>query len=464
MIQFHRTAPFLACTAFLTVATVTGVGCQNKDVTHFTAVAKELPKEKERAARLGVPLDPRDFIADEPPREDNISYQLREASRRLAEPRLRAVISEVLAPDSGKRPVAAQYRSLAPLNSSLDAAVTALERPNVRRAKSDVAELSDFRRSSREMQLAKLLALRGHLRAKRGDAAGSLRDFAAVLRLAELTATEPGSMPVAMTLYLITVAVRSIEVSLPAQARNETYLAQLRASLAPVAKVPDLRRALQGDSAIQFATLLRLSEEEAREPVVQPPSDDDSGNPDQYLPPEDAARVKRDRQRLYAIPPAIRNDAILARELQYANTIAELAAEKSDPVQLHEALAAAIQRLDLKNDLTYFVLREVPTEPEVALEPLQTSIARIASLDALLAVLQYRNRTGRWPDSLAAAGVNATDPFTRQPYRMKRDSAALRIYSPGPPRIENAGRRVRLIETSTSGALRPEEIGVTFPL
>lgn len=59
--------------------------------------------------------------------------------------------------------------------------------------------------------------------------------------------------------------------------------------------------------------------------------------------------------------------------------------------------------------------------------------------EAYFAVLEYRNQQGRWPNTLAEAGVQAVDPFDGKPLRYRLEGEGFRIWSVGPDLRDDEG-------------------------
>jgi len=77
---------------------------------------------------------------------------------------------------------------------------------------------------------------------------------------------------------------------------------------------------------------------------------------------------------------------------------------------------------------------------------------------ALIRAVQFRNRTGRYPKTLAEIKIDSADPMSGDKLRYVVDPAGIQIYSIGPDAIENGGPLVR---TMTGDGKR--DLGVVFP-
>ncbi len=73
---------------------------------------------------------------------------------------------------------------------------------------------------------------------------------------------------------------------------------------------------------------------------------------------------------------------------------------------------------------------------------------------ALIRALQYRNRTGHFPKSLAEINIDSADPLSGDSLRYIVDNDGIQIYSIGPDKVDNGGPLMRK---------NKPDIGVVFP-
>lgn len=78
---------------------------------------------------------------------------------------------------------------------------------------------------------------------------------------------------------------------------------------------------------------------------------------------------------------------------------------------------------------------------------------------AFIDVLQFRNHHGRWPESLAEAGVRALDPFDAEPLRYRREGEGFRIWSVGPNTRDDGG-----VTKAGGDSEVADDLAVIYPL
>lgn len=428
--------------AGLVFAIVVGVGCQPAYSDEFAAAAKEYPRELDRAAELGVLLKLPDIAPAPVPDAQNAEVILRDARAQLDKMDRRKVVERLQGPTFFALPPRERLRRIAPLEPILDQTVQAVDRPFLRRTRNwDTDEPWSilFPEYATERDLVKLLAVRGQIRAEMGDTRGSLRDFRAGLRLAELTPGEPVLIAGLVGVAEVVIVAQGIERALPSQSRNPEFLAGLQKIIRATKETPDFEYLLQGEAATTFAVSRYAGMEFGQDfpdSIVQVYAEDQ----DQA---DDAAKA-RDKERLQnisRIAPETRARAFQARTLQFWNNFFAYAKTEPDPRKRGQMLDREADLIRAANHPATILLNMLFTLYGPAGEAMVRQAATLRSLDALITALQYRNRTGKWPKDLTTAGYAKPDPFTGQPLRVRVQSNELRVYSLGANERDDGGYR-----------------------
>ena len=69
----------------------------------------------------------------------------------------------------------------------------------------------------------------------------------------------------------------------------------------------------------------------------------------------------------------------------------------------------------------------------------EKTVASRQSVLALIAAIQYRNRSGNWPKDLKELGFSIADPYTDGEVRFRRDPDGFRIYSVDFAEVDDGG-------------------------
>lgn len=443
------------------------VGCQNPYLSAFEAAAKEYPSERIKAEGYGMPFSIAELAPKPVPDDQNIETLLREVRAALRQPANQRIVRELRNKETAEASPAARLLKFAPIDAILNQAVLATNRPAMVRQRDWNSEEPWnilFPEFAEEKAIVNLLAARGQARAEAGDTTGALRDFRAGLRIAQVSADEPFLIASLVSIAETAILLRHIELSLPAQAKNNGYLRQVRSLLAETREMPDFRATLRGEAAFGYAAAEYAgrkfdSDFVSSFGVLSP----DSGS-DGTAPPEDPTGTALMRI-VNEVPAKVREDAFKARHLQYWNSFFEFAKTESNPRKLSDFLDTRNSQISPEKDPTQVLMQILGPVFSQAGDALVRQQAGIRALDALLASLEYRNRTGQWPETLAAAGYTKPDPFTGQPLRIRKDNGEVRVYSLGQNETDEGGYQ-RLRMGAAGSAPHPREMGdtgVVFP-
>lgn len=209
-------------------------GCGNSASAPFEKVAAQLPDAEKEAQRLHLPITGAD-LEPQPPvaPKDNAAPLLVRAGQALAAASktndwTKAFTDAITKPNTANMRMAdAELRKLKP---ALDLATEAAAKPRVdfkRDWASDEPWNLQFPEYPQLKNLTKALAMRGALRAAKGDTRGALQDFEAAFKLAQIAGAEPTLISGLVEIACDAIVVRQMEFAASARPRDLAFLRSL---------------------------------------------------------------------------------------------------------------------------------------------------------------------------------------------------------------------------------------------
>jgi hypothetical protein len=412
-------------------------GCQTAEQAQFEMVAKTLPVAEAAAKQAGVVTDGK-FLKPNPPvlQAENAAIPLTRAfylvkDARRQDPTLKP---EAIGPVSDAsraeiRGQGARFKQLAP---ALDAAVKASQRPRLDYARawdSSAPEKISFPEFADSKTLVKVLAFRGVYRAYTNDPTGSVADFSAAFRISKLIGSEPTLIAGLVEVACTAIVVRQMEFAITARPRDSKYLTQLSLLAQKHKLSTSLRRCLSSESVFGISIARRAATDpRLLTEMFFTGTDEDVNNPrEKNLVPK-------------GVNPKIVSDAYVTRALEAWTGIFAIVNNQPDDLKASDAIDAFQKPILASNDPTQRLNKEIfPVFSQVG-QSFTRGTAYLRCFQGLVAAMQYRNQTGKFPASLKQAGFTGMDPFDDQPIRYRNENGQITVYSVGFDRKDNQGR------------------------
>lgn len=405
-------------------------GCGNSASAPFEKFAAQLPDAEKEAQRLHLPITGAD-LEPQPPvaPKDNAAPLLARAGEALAAASktndwTKSFTDTITKPNTANMRMAdAELRKLKP---ALDLATQASAKPRVdfkRDWASDEPWNLQFPEYPQLKNLTKALAMRGALRAAKGDTRGALQDFEAAFKLAQIAGAEPMLISGLMEIACNAIVVRHMEYAATARPRDLAFLRSLaKLALKESERRLDLLAYLPGEVLWGVAV---------------------AKNPEALIANlgEDSKEIAKVRRK--TLPSGVTRDLLRAayrvRALQaWSEVYADKAAHK-DPLLLTARITEVGKRYSAADDPTMALGEFLYPGLEQGGTVFARREAQLSCFMGLLDVLCYRIQKGRYPKTLAEAGFAAIDPFTGKPYQLRISGNRVDIYSFGMDRKDDAG-------------------------
>lgn len=408
-------------------------GCNQANRAAFEKAAAELPAAEAEAKRLNLPLTGEALMPNPPVKpEDNAKPLILEATAAMqaatkGKPKWMDTIDAVCADPNPTNRKAAQDL-MNGMSPALDLAVQAAAKPHIdfeRNWKAEdpinimFPELSGFR------ELAKGLVARARLRSLSGDVEGALSDFRAGFKLGRFVGSEPVLIGALVHIACDSIVVRGMELSLALRPNDQAFRDRLNALAAEQAAQPlDMVAALRGEVIFGLAA--------SKAPLEMTKM---LGNPDSD------AEMEQLRKQLNppGVPKELLQQAYRARILQFWNEIFAKSELHKDPLALTEFINQTIKKYEKEDDPASALNRLVLPVFDQAGQAYARREVGLKTFRGLLAVLKYRAKNGKYPKTLAEAGVDSVDPFTGKPLQLKVSGDEVRVYSLGPDKSDQGG-------------------------
>jgi len=412
-------------------------GCQTAEQAQFEMVAKTLPVAAAAAKQAGVVTDGK-FLKPNPPvlPAENAAIPLTRAfylvkDARRQDPTLKP---EAIGPVSDASPAeirsqGARFKQLAP---ALDAAVKASQRPRLDYARAwDISapEKISFPEFADSKTLVKVLAFRGVYRAYTNDPIGSVADFAAAFRISNLIGSEPTLIAGLVEVACTAVVVRQMEYAVTIRQRDAKYLAQLSALARQHRLRTSLRSCLASEPVLGISVARRVATDpNVLKSIVMTGTEEDGT--DQKEPNLIPAGVSL----------KIASVAYQTRALEAWTGILAIVNNQPDDIKASDAIDAFQKPILASQDPTQRLNKELfPIFSQVGLA-FARGTAYLRCFQGLVAAVEYKNRTGKFPNSLKQAGFSGIDPFDGKPIRYRNDNGQITVYSIDTDRKDDQGQ------------------------
>ncbi|MBX3118127.1 MAG: hypothetical protein KF784_03615 [Fimbriimonadaceae bacterium] len=289
-------------------------------------------------------------------------------------------------------------KQFATLDIALNEAVQASSRPKLDFGrdwdlgfKVDLGDLGDTK------QLVRYLGVRAQLRALDGDISGSLEDFKACYRITGLLGQDPTTLAVTTQLTTMAIVDVAVQKALPQFVKTAPAMVALRDIVASERATLDWSRALIGEAYLGIASIRAVNDWKDYA----------------YLYSGDAGPTNPFMQ----IPKWIAKDTVKNAFLsEYLTGLNQAFVAGGNPWQLASTVTAveslALDRSNGKHPTTAIRSILLPTFP-VADHSFDRTKAVGHCLNVLLDVFVYRAQKGRFPTSLAEAGIKDLDPYEK---------------------------------------------------
>jgi len=412
-------------------------GCQTVEQVQFEMVAKTLPVAEAAAKQAGVVTDGKALRPNPPvPPVDNAAIPLKRAYALIKEARKQdpTLKPDSIGPIDGTNPaevrnLAARFKQLAP---ALEAAVEASQRPRLDFARdwgSPTPETILFPELADSKALVKVMAFRGVYRAYSNDPVGSSEDFAAAFRICRLIGSEPTLIAGLLEVACTAVVVRQMEYAVTIRQRDAKYLAQLSALAQQHRLRTSLRSCLASESVLGVSVARRAATDPNLLRTIWTSETEEDGT-DQKEPSLVPAGVS----------PKVASDAFLTRALEAWTGIQAIVKNQPDDMKASDAIDAFQNPIMASQDPTQRLNKEIfPVFAQVG-QSFARGTAYLRCFQGLVAALQYRNQTGKFPTSLKQAGFSGIDPFDDKPIRYRNDNGKITVYSIDTDRKDDQGQ------------------------
>lgn len=280
-------------------------------------------------------------------------------------------------------------------------------------------------------QAARVLAMRAVLRSDDGDVDGAFRDIAAGFALGRHTGRDPLLIAMLVQIAVETIMDRAFIQVLVDHLDDRRALVKARENLGACGAMPSLEYTLAGEAVVERVAVQTTSPLAA---LSYRESQERADRADWLVARRQGARLAR--------------GAFESRFVAYWRSVfRQLRAHRNDMDAARRAtqgLYADIERRAKNGEMSYLLVAIIaPTVAEAVDHLIQLDALRRIRLCTLL-LIEYRQRTGRFPSTLADMGrPPVLDPFTQQPLRYRRTSKGFVLYSVGKNRVDDGGVRKR---------------------
>ncbi len=392
------------------------VGCNKDTLAHFKSVADELPAAEAAAIKAGVPLSGRELAPAKLKPEENAAPLLQKAKEELSKvkmPKGKDILSLSLSTLETDRMLLRDL--LRQAEPAFELLAEASRRSAVdfgRNWDTDrpwdmlFPEYATLRNNTKWTSTAALIA------ARNGDSARAIRDLDSSFTMGKFAGADPSMISALVMIAIDAIALRQVERVATIRG-GESTLADLRSLLRKHHTRNGLWFYLRGESiySISYVSLLAtLTSEELQSAL-------DSEEPVDLFP----GGVSRE----------LASKAYRTRILQLWTGISTRLRDQTDAYTQSKIVADYMKEVATNTDLTYQCIKSVAPVSEQFGIALVRREANFATVDALLATLEFRAKQGRFPTSLEEAGVTALDPFTQKPLKMKAEKDAIAVWSVG---------------------------------
>lgn len=409
----------------------------------FPIAAMQFGAAEERARKAGVPLTLQDLGIDPPPEPMPDGVPLEQSIYSEHGPAFDEAASEMheALADPARGPAEA-LRIAEALSSQAEEVYRASKLP-YRQVDYDLGFALVVSGFGDQRSVAKLFSYRASAHAQMGQIEAAARDLATIRRIA-VHADEPRLVISALVAIAVeAMAMGGTRAAAEALARDPEGLAILeREVLAAGEMRMDLEEIMRREAYFSIASIRNLDVQTGLHPLAailvtryqyaNPDWQILGWNPSTSLiqePPPlslDTSQVRRSGP-----PPGWLMRGSMTRSLEAWAAYFEAIPESGATVEHQEEGLRRMEDILDNRRLSYVMAQE--TAPLPVSIPIISHGTRADHLmtQAYVDVLQFRNQRGRWPESLAEAGVQAMDPYDGKPLRYRLEGEGFRIWSVG---------------------------------
>jgi len=279
-------------------------------------------------------------------------------------------------------------------------------------------------------KLCKFLAADAETQAASGNHDAALKDLDAALGISRDAGSDPDLISVLVGFACQRIMERGAERCIDS-AKDVAILKKYETFFDAGPPKVDIVRMLKGESYSTTALIRNLDKFGLN-----------VSNADQLFSSNTNVRqVDPDTLRQSGIPPNLKQQALLARQLEMWNQVFAEQKNVRSPVQLF-GIAEGLSQVDHGPHKPSYTLVQLmaPVYSDMPNAFYQNDAAWQVTR-ALVKARIYFVQNGKYPLSLKEIGFNETDPFNGKPYGYIADARSVRIYSVGRDHIDNKGMR-----------------------
>lgn len=310
----------------------------------------------------------------------------------------------------------------------------------------DLGPVQDFSELSAIRLFVRTLCLRAQLAALKENPEAAARDLRSAWRLSILCGQEASLVPMLTQVACQNIVFDGVERCAAAEVNQPAALKQFADLIASPRDLADYAKSLRGEAYIGIASL--------RNPNEASRAAEGSGTP---IAKFDKSAIVRT-----GMPQDVKYKAMMARHLE-AWTLIKTAIDRfpGDTAKLITAVDEIATDWSKKQTVSYLI-------PAITLGPLSQAgnavlelQARSIATRALLAAMQFRVKSRRWPTGIEEIQGKWIDPFSGQPLKLNLKEGGIRIYSVGPNGKDDGG--IRQSEITDDGHANNYDIVASYP-
>lgn len=406
----------------------------------FASAAATLETERQKAKRLRLPLTAEELFPNRPiPNELNAGPKLASIlseirQRTPTDGPARKAIGDLTTGTAGSSVVEQLRKDLKALKPLLDQVTRLVKRPHCDFGKDyGKGVMVKFPEMADVKHVAILLTALARIEARDGNEEEATAAFFAAFRLADCAGQEPAMIGLLVQIACRTIAYDALRRMLRERGGDPTAVTIAKSVLHMVQEPVDPLHAFRGEIVMGVSTIRNLGN------LSEISDFSGSETPDSLRRP-----VNTEMKRAWE-----------AKFLAFWNRVfGSLASNRLDLVEVREVMNRETARersgrrvLDLLNAIL------LPVSDQAALATMRER-AQAAVSQAMVEVLRFRNRNGKFPDTLDDLDSNLVDPFDQQPLRYRNHGARFTIHSIDIDLKDDGGKaRPRGAGNSTPGDL-----------
>ena len=426
----------------VTVAGMALAGCQSAETSEFQRVASSLEPVKKQAAKAGVITTRQELqaIIDETASPEDWKV-LDDSIKKFSESKKRSgfnndivkLIDQDLPKDQAF--ISAMFKEISP---ALDEVVAGSKggRVSIHRdwTKGHMSTII-FPEYALIMDVVKALCYRANWHAKQGRGSEALADLKSALSIGRISGSEPTLIGYLVETSCVALVSRSWETCLVSMKANQAFLDESRLVFS---ERPERKGSWHVGAELLFRLEYCENPKLINQPIVDAAGEGEVG-PNINLPNVDYALMGK-AFTVRALESTIELNKAFDSE-SYKESSEKLAAfdvrlnETKDPTMIIEQFASPVYS---QANMTRFKTKNL-------------AACRLAMID----VLTFKNKNGRYPKTLEEVGVKSLDLFTEKPLKYKQTPTGVVVYSVGSDLTDNGGNTLRVDSKSDDAIAYP---------